>query len=477
MTDAVAIVEEKILKEKGRFTQTEASTATGLSLDATKDALEALIEKYVCRLQVTENGDLIYDFGTRPRRRGAKSIGELLEIAGDWLWKAFTVVFKIWIALTLVVYFVVFLAILVAITVAAASSGKGEGRGRNFAGDAVSNAARVFFSIFQWSTITGHVGYRTDDLGYRFRTFTPKPAVLNEKKKSFIASVYDFVFGPPRVELDPLNNEKEVAAYLRDGKGIVAPSELMALAGWNLSEAQAFFTDCLVRFQGEVRVTDEEGAMYGEFDRIVRGVGDMETGQVIRYWDEYEPVYEWTGNTAGRNVLVAGMNGFNLLFSAVLLFNYPAILQTLGYDAYSMNVASGPVLALGWVPLVFSLIFFLVPLLRYPRIRIQNRRRREENVRKRMYRAIFDFRGKPVTVDRAASAANRAASEEKLDRETVAGWLDTLYLDLGGNTDVSETAEVVYSFPRITDELNAVERLRRRKRVDRDLGGIIAETS
>ena len=477
MTDAVAIIEEKILKEKGRFTQTEASAATGLSLDATKDALEALLEKYVCRLQVTENGDLIYDFGTRPRRRGSKSIGELLEIAGDWLWKAFTVIFKVWIALTLVVYFVVFLAILVVITVAAASSGKGESRGRNFAGDAISNAAMIFVSIFQWSTITGQVGYRTDDMGYRFRTFKPKPAVLNQKKKSFIASVYDFVFGPPRVELDPLNNEKEVAAYLRDRKGIVAPSELMALAGWNLSEAQAFFTDCLVRFQGEVRVTDEEGAMYGEFDRIVRGVGDIETGQVVRYWDEYEPVYEWTGNTAGRNALVAGMNGFNLLFAAVLLFNYPAILQTLGYDAYSMNAVSGPVLALGWAPLVFSLIFFLVPLLRYSKIRLQNRRRREENVRKRMYRAIFDFRGNPVTVDQAASAVNRNAQEEKLDRETVVGWLDTLYLDLGGNTDVSETAEVIYSFPRITDELNAVERLRGRKRVDSDLGGIIAETS
>ncbi len=476
MRDAVAIVERKILAGEGRFTQTEASAATGLSLDATKDALGAIIEKYVCRLQVTENGDLIYDFGKRPRRRGEKSIGELLGIAGDWLWKAFTVVFKIWIALTLVVYFVVFLAILVGIAIAATSSGKRDDRGRGSIGFGLSSATRIFFSIFQWNTVTGRTDYRTDDMGYRFRKFEPKPGVLNQKKKSFIAAVYDFVFGPPRVELDPLNNEKEVAAYLHKQKGILTTSELMALAGWTLSEAQAFFTDCLVRFQGDVEVTEEEGVMYGEFDRIVRGVGKIETGQVVRYWDEYEPVYDWTGNTAGRNALIAGMNCFNLVFAAVLLFNYPDILQMLGFDAVSLNAVSGPVLALGWVPLVFSLIFFLVPLLRYPKISRHNRRRHEENIRKRMFRAIFDFEGNPATVDQVAAAVNQNAPEEKLDRETVARRLDTLVLDLGGKTDVSESAEVIYSFPRIKDELGTVKQLRKRKQLDRDLGGVIAES-
>ncbi len=476
MTDAAAIVERKILAGEGRFTQTEASAATGLSLDATKDALGAILEKYVCRLQVTENGDLIYDFGKRPRRRGQRTIGELLEIAGDWLWKAFTVIFKIWIALTLVVYFVVFLAILVAIIIAAASSGRKDGRGRGSMDVGFAGATRLFLSIFQWNTVTGRTDYRTDDKGYRFRKFEPKPGALNQKKKSFVASVYDFVFGPPRVELDPLNNEKEVAAYLRNQKGIVTTSELMALAGWTLSQAQSFFTDCLVRFHGEVEVTEEEGVMFGEFDRIVRGVGKIETGKVVRYWDEYEPVYEWTGNTAGRNALIAGMNCFNLVFAVVLLFNYPDILQMLGFDAVSVDAVSGPVLALGWIPLVFSLVFFLVPLLRYPKIRRDNRRRHEENIRKRMFRAIFEFKGNPATVDRFAAAVNKNAPEEKLDRETVVRLLDTLVLDIGGSTGISESAEVIYSFPRIKDELNVVDRLRRKKTLDRDLGGVIAES-
>ncbi|MFW6333560.1 MAG: hypothetical protein ACOC23_09735, partial [Thermodesulfobacteriota bacterium] len=446
MTDAAAIIEKKILDGEGHFTRTEAAAITGLSLDAARDALEILLEKYVCRLQVTENGDLIYDFGKRPRRRGRKTPGEILKAAGEWLWQAFTVLFKIWIALVLAVYFVVFVVILFAVLIAAVFGKQGD-RGGELIGKTFSRMGRSFLAIFHWKTITGDIDYSTDSLGYRFRKFKSKSALLNQEKKGFIASVYDFVFGPPRVDIDPLNNEKEVAAYLRQQRGILTIAELMALAGWTLSEAQAFFTDCLVRFQGEVEVTEEEGVIYGEFDQVLRGVGEAEGGKVIWYWDEYEPVHEWTGNSAGRNLLIAGMNGFNLVFATVVLFQYPVVLRALGADTVSRDAVFGLVAALGWMPLVFSLIFFLVPLLRYPAILRNNRRRHEANIRKRLYRAIFSFQGRPMTIDQAAAAVNRNAPEEQLGKETVARWLHTLVLDLGGETEVSDAGEVVYSFP------------------------------
>lgn len=331
--------------------------------------------------------------------------------------------------------------------------------------------ARSFLAIFHWGTITGDIDYSTDSLGYRFRKFKSKSALLNQDKKGFIASVYDFVFGPPRVDIDPLNNEKEVAAYLRQQKGILTTAELMALAGWTLSEAQAFFTDCLVRFQGEVEVTEGEGVIYGEFDQVLRRVGHAAGGRVIWYWDEYEPVYEWTGNSTGRNLLIAGMNGFNLVFAMVVLFQYPEVLRALGAQNISGDAVFGLVAGLGWMPLVFSMIFFLVPPLRYPAILRNNRRRHEANIRKRLYRAIFSFQGRPMTIDQVAAAVNRNVPEEQLGKETVAQWLHTLVLDLGGETEVSEEGEVVYSFPRMADELATVGRLRERKAVDRDLGG------
>jgi hypothetical protein len=41
---------------------------------------------------------------------------------------------------------------------------------------------------------------------------------------------------------------------------------------------------------------------------------------------------------------------------------------------------------------------------------------------------------------------------------------------------VNERAEVIYAFPRIRRELHEVEHLRRQRRVDKDLGGIIIES-
>jgi hypothetical protein len=67
--DAVALVEQQLQRQQRRFTLTEAAAMTGLAIDTAREALEALLTKYVCRLQVSEYGDLIYNFGETLRRR------------------------------------------------------------------------------------------------------------------------------------------------------------------------------------------------------------------------------------------------------------------------------------------------------------------------------------------------------------------------------------------------------------------------
>jgi hypothetical protein len=66
-----------------------------------------------------------------------------------------------------------------------------------------------------------------------------------------------------------------VAAYLRQYKGVIVASELSALAGWTLPQAETFLTECVIRFHGNTRVS-ENAVLYTEFETIVRAVGDME---------------------------------------------------------------------------------------------------------------------------------------------------------------------------------------------------------
>jgi len=481
--ETIQILEQRLHKGQLNFTLTEAAAVTGISIDETKDAMNELLNKYVCRLQVTENADLIYNFGPHLFRRGQKTLREIAQTVFDWLWKVFTIIFKAWITITLVVYFVIFLIILIVFLVAA-SSGK-DGKRRSSVN--LGNVLHIFSNIFRWRTIIPDITYRKDRWGYPYPQYQPKPAVINEKKKSFIAAVYDFVFGPPRVPIDPLSNQKEVAAYLKQQKGVLVTSELNALAGWKLAEAQAFLADCLVRFQGKVDVT-ENGVVYAEFDQVLRGIGQMEGGSVVHYWDEYEPEQVLNGNLASQNLAITAMNGFNLLLAFFFMTHAASTASFYEMQQQAIFTGGGVVgmiltafgehgqLVLGIIPFIFSVLFFMIPLVRWIKISMSRQKRHLNNIRKRLFKAIFMASGKPLTVDQVVNVVNSAESEEKLSPAVVENMFKDLVLDLNGDVNVSEAAQVVYSFPRIASELDEVKILRRQRRLDTNLGQVIADT-
>lgn len=487
MNTLAQTLENKIHRQLKPFTAAEAAAVTGLSIDEAKDAIDELMKRYACRLQLTENGDLIYDFGQRLRRRDAKSFAEIRREVLSWLWKVFKVIYKAWITVTLVVYFVIFIIITILILIAATSQrGDSRGRGSRSSAAGAINLGRLlelFFSIFRWNTRGGGVSYRTDRQGYPYRHYQPRPGVIDPAKKNFISSVYDFVFGPEPVKADPLSNHKEVAEYLRTQKGVVVTAELQALAGWDAPRADVFFTDCLARFQGEAQVS-ENGAVYGQFDQLLRGTGYLQGGKIEYYWDEYEPEYELNGNKPGHNLFIGFMNLFNLGFSFLFASGLiSALADNAGMrdgsgDLVSLlalsAASSGAVsLLLGWIPLIFSLLFFLIPLLRGFKIRKQNRRRVQNNIRKRLYKAIFENRGKPLSAAEFTALVNNPnASVARLSEKHVAQHLETLVLDLKGETAVSDAGQITYAFPLLTLELREIEQLRRERRVDTSLGNI-----
>ena len=128
--DAAALIEARLKQGEHHFTLPEASAMTGLAIDETRDAMETLLNRYVCRLQVSENGDLIYHFGDSLQRRGEKTAAERRRELLAWLWRIFTVVYKAWITVTLVVYFIVFLVIVIAAIVAMSSRQSSDDRDR-----------------------------------------------------------------------------------------------------------------------------------------------------------------------------------------------------------------------------------------------------------------------------------------------------------------------------------------------------------
>ena len=471
------VAEKHLLSKPGAYTVGDLATATGLPVLESRYALEALMGRYNSRLEVTENGDLIYDFGNKMLRRGKITFKERMQSVLQFLWKGFTFVYKAVIALFLVVYFVIFIVLLIAMVIAASASRDGDGDG--IGGGIFEIMRDMFGSIFHFQTHHRNRRYRPRDRwGYPYEHYEPRethfphkqhkpkknenPKIERLKEKSFIASVYDFVFGPPRVDADPLDNRKEVASFLRTSKGIVSVPELQALAGWNRKEASEFLTNCLTEYDGKAKI-NENGVLYGEFDDLVRTSQEDQAIVPIEYfWDEYVPEYELTGNSTPRNVMIVLMNTFNLAFSGFVLTNGLPIIppEMFVFTAF-----------LGVVPLVYSVIFFLIPFVRSFHIRRMQKIQHVQNIRKRLMEVVFKKHAEQISLQELTEVANKwRKTEEKLSEKVVQQTLDDFIVDFDGVASVDDQGEVVYDFHQLAGEVIDIEKIRNEKLLDTNLG-------
>ncbi|MCS7311726.1 MAG: hypothetical protein NZ742_02250 [Acidobacteria bacterium] len=458
---------EAIQKYRGRLTAADVSALLGVSVYDAADLLRQMMEQFYCRLAVTPEGVVLYEFPVPLRRRTALTLREVLDRIAQALWRAFVFLYKIWIAATLVAYFIVFTVILVMLILASAGSRRGSRRSDRGVSLDLGPLLRLLASIFEFRTYTTVTIPQTDREGYRYRKYESKKAVWPGKasKKGFVASVYDFVFGPPRVPFDPLADEKEVIAYLRKQRGILTPAELIRLAGWTLEEADNLFAYYVARFKGEARVS-ENGVLYGEFNEILV-TGGLPEGSVVYYWDEDEPPFELTGNSIGRNLVIAGMNVFNLFFG--LLFVAEAARFVELFRAYGFHPDPGLLqFWLGWIPLTYSILFFAVPLARIPVTMAREQARRRRNEHRRLVRVVFSlieqgreaFQLEDIQAEyrRLYRPPTRPARAD-VDR-SIQAWLPAIVRELGGVSDLTEDGRVVYRWPRIAQELAEAARLR-----------------
>ncbi|MDX1902709.1 MAG: hypothetical protein SFU27_01015 [Thermonemataceae bacterium] len=465
------ILEKNLSKFKGKFTLNDAAAVTGLPVEQARETLNDLMGKYLCHLQVSEDGDLIYDFGKSPTRRGAKTFSEIIDDIKNVLWKGFKIFFKAWIAATLVVYFIIFVVIAIAflIAVTAANSKDDNRKSSDMSGSVFRFIGEIFYAIFRWQTISGAISYQKDSRGYQYKSYEPIKT-NSSSSKNFIASVYDFVFGPPRVEPEPLANQQEVAAYARQNKGLMVLSEFKALAGWNTEQAQNFMTDCIARFNGTARISDN-AILYADFYELTRSKTQAQDGKIEWYWDEFEPDYLLTGNSSSRNVAIAGLNLLNLAFSTQFLYDSEIrrFVETL--------IPSEIIFwALGIVPLAFSATFFAVPLLRWLSLIPKKMKRSENNLRKRLYRFIYQFAPKvDISLQQLAQDMN-TGNYEKIEKNKIESLMRKVAIDWEGEAIPKDNGEVVYRFESLKNELEEIKKLRQQTQNPTNLGNIYFDT-
>ncbi|MGO8693869.1 MAG: hypothetical protein ACLQMF_09390 [Rectinemataceae bacterium] len=429
-------------KRKGEATAADLVAQTGLPTVQVETEIKAVSDEYGARLRVTESGDLLYSFpdGLRSRYRGFVP-GFLRG------WKAFkkgaarvgAALFKVWIVVMLVGYFVLFVALAllamlasVAVSMSGNSRDSRSDRGGGLGGFGGMMIFDAIIRIWFYSELFKDPYQRQYERGVR--------ADRRKNRRPLYKAIFSFVFGDgdPDAGWDAVE-KKAVVAFVQAHKGVITLPEFMSVTGLPPAEAETRINRYLYEFEGSPEVT-EGGAIYYSFPSLMRRKdrADRSFGGSA----PMRPIAAFSANPKKSNIWFGVINAVNFLFGgyfageaashhSLLATIYSGqyashLVMTHGGDAFYLfvhqllgklaGIADPKALigyALGAVPLAFSVFFYAIPAIRSRLLAARNERARVENLRRVAYRVVLDS---PAAVRVGAIAPAEDAARPKNPR-------------------------------------------------------------
>ena len=467
----MSVLEGK-LDPKGRLTIADAAEKSGLALRDAETGLHALVAKYRGHLSVTAEGDLLFSFPTGFSRPWIvrSTIDKALEAVGHALLGVARFVVRAWVAIVLVGYALVFLAILFGLATSRGDRDRDSGGAFRGVGLIFRVIADAFFwmwhpfSPFSVGYGYGYGGYGLAsgygyDAGYAGRRgYAQQPA---GPKVPFYERVDRFFFGPPQPKKDPLEAERLIVSEMRARKGRIGIADVMRVTGMARDEADAIMSKLMLDYEGTVDVTDD-GAIVYRFPNIRKTVEGQKPEQPPAQAQKpgkglaMKEVPPLTGNSAGTNLAIAALNGFNLLMSLYsigqnyTLHRLSLLLQHVPVDRIPLE---GTPIVLGIVPLVFSLALFALPLIRMALRPFKKRRIDAENTTLAVRKAALSSLDKGGVTEAQVKSAVEAATGKTADEKAITKEIAAL----GGDVDNAPSGAVRYRFPDLEREAKALE--------------------
>jgi hypothetical protein len=448
------------------LTVADAAAASGLALRDADRGLQWLSSEYRGHLRVTESGELVFVFPngfTKPWETRDR-ISRVLSAMGRGAMGALRFIVRAWVMIVLVGYVAIFLAIVIGMMFANQNN-RNDRRGRLPGGELAFVFLRVLSDALFW---TFHpfspfaVGYGNFGYGVRHASFGGATARRPARDETpFYEKVNRFFFGPTPPAPDPRVTERKILAELRAQKGRIGLADVMRVTGLPRDQADPLMAKLMLDYDGDVGVS-EDGGIYYHFESMrktaAEGGAEGDAARPRAAWDEPRILAPLTGNTVGSNFLIGALNAFNLIMSLVAidenltLSKLPWLFGRVPLEALPY---AGTPIALGIVPLVFSIALFALPVARALAIPLKARRLAREKGRLAVLKAVLARLAKktPIT-DEVLAEAWKGATGKAPDPKEVTRRV----VELGGDAEIEEdTGQVRYRFIDLETEAAALE--------------------
>lgn len=239
--------ESAILRAVGRIggavTESQLCGATGLAPATIAPALRSLVRRFDCVLRVTEDGEILYDFGRdlRDRLGPADRALEVARAAVALLGVAGARAFQVWMVVMLLGYGLVYSVAIWAIL------------------DRVAGRVGPFPAEAVWRAITGVL-----------RGAFSRRAPLHERRSDwpFHERLWAFLFGATPAFPTRAARDRAFVAHAIANRGIVGASDWALLFGTSLEAAEAEVARVHADFGAGVRVTPG-GTLVYDFSAFV----------------------------------------------------------------------------------------------------------------------------------------------------------------------------------------------------------------
>ena len=450
---------------RGRATLGDVMARTGLAEREAEASLRRLLETRRGHLEVGTAGALVYRFEPGLVERDREPLWSRLKRA---LWGGFKTAFKLWTVVMLVVYFVVFAVLLIAALFAGGDReeggggwGGGRGHGHHHGGHFPSFWIWYLFWSPGWGWGRPYYGQRYEERHGRRKR--------GEPGVPFYKKVFAFVFGSDRPRPTQAQKDRTLLRLIRARRGVVTVADVVQHTGLSRVEAEEELARLMSAYQGDVRVAGGGEIVYVFEGLMVSAHGRVSERAPDPAWRRLEPRLPLTGNARGTDLLIAGVNAFNLLAAASAPWT---IFPRLGLG--------GPLAWTGlvWVPLAFSTLFFGIPLLRLVGVRVENARRDRENRRKVLLSPVFAASlvgdgaqplGAHQAAARVAEALGRGLEPAAVEKDLV-----RLVAEFDGEITPAPDGTATYRFDELRRQFRAAEETRRALALEtREVGEIV----
>jgi len=462
MTDYQKIVTSLKRRKKGA-TVADVCASTALPLATVNELLPKAADEYSGHLRVTESGEILYYFPNifTSRYHGINiALKNGIKKVFGFLRSASSLLFKIWIMVMLVGYFLVFMALAIAsvfLQVAANSNSKG---GRRSGGSTNFGLFNLIWRLWFYSELN------RPRYGYG-QSYVKKKDV----KQPLHKAIFSFVFG----EEDPNKNfedqdNKAIISYIQANRGVISLAEYMAFTGEGSLEAETNILAFCSKFEGSPEVTDEGTIVY-RFDKLLLTRADSEkTSELI---PPVKRLKIFSFNKKSTNGWFAVINAVNLIFGSYFMYQYfhaGQLIEQIQYNTASKLYAYTHYFLsyitnnphkfiggiLGFIPVVFSLLFWIIPIVRFFKEKNENKEIKLVNFKRFSFSKIFSS---PFNVD--MSAFNPSIPECRPD--DLASAADRVIKDIGAvsnpQVDIKDE-KTIYSFDELDKEKKALEKYR-----------------